>query len=181
MSIERFCCKLSRGREETASTRVGQWTKQWTAWWLKSRPPVMSICRGPLHFPVVSFKRSVSVLFWSCLLCSGPVCSVLVLKRRWLWFFFLRDGEKKKIWNRTGPRAESTDKGISQRSKYVIQVQQQRPESPMVHKVHIWLTPLCVKSWKRRRRRKTKAAWNTRPLSVLFKYVGPVILQDYSF
>ena len=29
-------------------------------------------------------------------------------------------------------RAESTDKGVNQRSKYVTQVQQQRPESPTV-------------------------------------------------
>ena len=29
-------------------------------------------------------------------------------------------------------RAESTDKGVNQRSKYVTQAQQQRPESPTV-------------------------------------------------
>ena len=42
---------------------------------------------------------------------------------------------KTTIWNRNeaqSARAESTHKGVNQRSKYVTQTQQQRPESPTV-------------------------------------------------
>ena len=40
---------------------------------------------------------------------------------------------KNKIWKKQeAHHAESTHKGVNQHSKYIIQVQQQRPESPMV-------------------------------------------------